>query len=73
MVAERFEEGQSYSLHRGTPMAIGNLSSARVTVAFSRGNSREVWKRRVVSDSWVENRDCDWRESMNGVGIPFSM
>ena len=40
-------------------MAIGSPSSTRITVAFSRGNPREVWKRKVVSDSWVENRNCD--------------
>ena len=48
-----------HPLHRGTPMSVARLSATRVTVAFSRGNPREVWKRVVVTDDWMENRGSD--------------
>ena len=48
-----------HPLHRGTPMSIARLSATRVTVAFSRGNPREVWKRVVITDDWIENRGSD--------------
>ena len=50
---------QFHPLHRGTPMSIGRLSPTRITVAFSRGSTREAWVRKLSIDDWVENRNSD--------------
>ena len=60
-----------HPLHRGTPMSIGRLSATRVTVAFSRGNPREVWKRNLVTDDWIKNRNCDLEGHYEWCGYAF--
>ena len=60
-----------HPLHRGTPMSIGRLSATRVTVTFSRGNPREVWRRTVVTDDWIENRNCDVHGIYEWCGYAF--
>ena len=60
-----------HPLHRGTPMSIARLSATRVTVAFSRGNPREVWKRVVVTDDWIENRGSDLEGIYEWCGYTF--
>ena len=60
-----------HPLHRGTPMSIGRLSATRVTVAFSRGNPREMWKRTVVTDDWIENRNADLEGHYEWCGYAF--
>ena len=40
-------------------------------MAFSRRDAREIWKRRVVTDNWVENRNCDLEGIHEWCGYTF--
>ena len=62
---------QFHPLQRGTPMAIGRLSPTRITVAFSRGSTREAWVRKLSIDDWVENRNSDLKGCYEWCGYTF--
>ena len=70
-VLKRPRVRQFHPLHRGTPVSIGRLSPTRITVAFSRGSTREAWRRRCIIDDWVENRNSDVRDCYEWCGYTF--
>ena len=52
-------------------MSIGRLSPTRITVAFSRGSTREAWVRKLSIDDWVENRNSDLKGCYEWCGYSF--
>ena len=52
-------------------MSIGRLSPTRITVAFSRGSTREAWVRKLSIDDWVENRNSDLKVCYEWCGYSF--
>ena len=70
-VLKRPRVRQFHPLHRGTPVSIGRLSPTRITVVFSRGSTREAWRRRCIIDDWVENRNSDVRDCYEWCGYTF--
>lgn len=50
---------------------IERMSSTRVTVAFHRTSSRELWRRDEIMDDWVNSRNTDLADIYEWRGYSF--